>query len=46
MVAEWLAEGRQLRVDPEQITVKELLARYWVHAGQYYRNPDGTSSGS
>lgn len=44
MLAEWLAAGRQLRVDPEQITVKELIARYWLYAEQYYRNADGSLS--
>jgi site-specific recombinase XerD len=44
MVAEWLAGGRQLRVDPGEITVKEVVARYWVHAEQYYRNADGSLS--
>ncbi len=42
LVAEWLANGRQLRASPEQITVKELIARYWVYGEQYYRNADGT----
>ncbi|MCK6458104.1 MAG: site-specific integrase [Phycisphaerae bacterium] len=44
MVAEWLANGRQLRLPPEQITVKEMIARYWLHAEQYYRNADGVVS--
>jgi integrase len=44
MVAEWLAGGRQLRVDQDEITVKEVVARYWVHAEQYYRNADGSLS--
>lgn len=44
LVAEWLAAGCQLRIDPDEITIKEMIARYWVHAQQYYRNPDGTMS--
>jgi len=44
MVAEWLANGRQLRPPAEQATVKEMIARYWLHAEQYYRNADGVIS--
>ncbi|HUW34124.1 MAG TPA: site-specific integrase, partial [Planctomycetota bacterium] len=36
-LAEWMAAGRQLPADPNTITVKELLARFWTHAEQYYR---------
>ena len=36
-IAEWLAAGRQLPGDPTSITIKELLARFWTHAVQYYR---------
>ena len=41
-VAEWLANGRQLPVDPEEITVTEVIARFWRWAEGYYRKPDGT----
>ena len=44
LVAEWLANGRQLRLDPKQITIKEMLARYWVYGERYYRNASGTVS--
>lgn len=37
-IAEWLAAGKQLSADPDTITVKELLARFWAHAEQYYRH--------
>ena len=37
VIAEWLAAGKQLPEDPNQITVKELVARFWSHAEQYYR---------
>jgi len=37
VIAEWLASGRQLPGDPEQMTVKELIARFWLHAEQYYQ---------
>jgi len=36
-IGEWLAAGRQLPADPTTLTVKELLARFWTHAEQYYR---------
>ena len=36
-MAEWLAAGRQLPADPDTITIKELIARFWIHAEQYYR---------
>ncbi len=44
LVADWLANGRQLRVAPQAVTVKELIARYWLFAEKYYRDPDGTVS--
>ena len=36
-IAEWLASGKQLPGDPDAITIKELIARFWMHAEQYYR---------
>lgn len=42
VIAEWAAHGGRLPVKPEEITIRELLARFWVHAEQYYRRPDGT----
>jgi integrase len=36
-VAEWLAAGRQLPVESDALTVKELLARFWTHAERHYR---------
>lgn len=35
-LAEWVAAGRQQPVPQEQLTVKELLARFWVWAVDYY----------
>ena len=37
-LAEWMAAGRQAVIAPDTITVKELLARFWVHAEGYYRH--------
>ncbi len=45
-VAEWLANGRRLPVDPQQLTVVELCARFWRFAEQYYRKPDGRPTSS
>ncbi|MDM8006520.1 MAG: hypothetical protein QUV05_10285, partial [Phycisphaerae bacterium] len=42
LVAEWLANGRMLRAGPVPITVKEIIARYWLFGERYYRNADGT----
>lgn len=36
LIAEWLAGGRQMPVEPEQLTVQEMLARFWIHAEEYY----------
>jgi integrase len=36
-LAEWLAAGRQLPVEPTTLTIKELIARFWTHAEGYYR---------
>ena len=36
LVAEWEANGRQLPVDPDNITVVELCARYWQFDQGYY----------
>ena len=36
-IAEWMAAGRQLAADPNVLTIKDLLSRFWLHAEQYYR---------
>ncbi len=36
-IAEWLAAGKQLPLDPNVITVKEVISRFWTHARDYYR---------
>ncbi len=36
-IAEWMGAGRQGAVDPETILIKQLLARFWTHAENYYR---------
>jgi integrase len=46
LVAEWIEGGRsRLPVTPPQeVTVIELVARFWEHAKAYYKKSDGTSS--
>jgi hypothetical protein len=46
LLAEWLANGRRLPVDPDDLTVIELIDRFWQHAKTYYRKPDGTHTSS
>jgi len=36
-IAEWLAAGKLLPVNPCVITVKEVISRFWAHGEQYYR---------
>ena len=43
-VAEWIAAGRQLPVEPTEITVAEMIDRFWTHAETYYRNAKGELS--
>ena len=45
VIAEWIADGRQLPLEAEEITVKEVLARFLLHARDYYVRPDGTPTG-
>lgn len=44
LVAEWLAGGRQTRVDPNDITIVELTARFWRHVESYYAESPGERS--
>src|SRR5438045_7156473 len=41
-IAEWIAAGRKLPVDPMLITVGEVVLAYKQHADGYYRHADGT----
>ncbi len=45
ILAEWNANGRRIPVDPQEITIVELIERYWDFAQSYYRKPDGTPTG-
>jgi integrase len=46
MIAAWLAAGRRLPAPaadaPADLSVNELALRFWRHAEDYYRRPDGT----
>lgn len=41
VVGEWLANGRRSPAASD-LSVAELIVRYWAHVGTYYRSPDGT----
>jgi integrase len=42
LISEWIAGGRALPADNEELSVSELIVLYWRHAQQHYRKPDGT----
>jgi integrase len=44
IIAEWIAAGRRLPVDPQSVTVAEVVAAFRRHAKTYYRSADGTIS--
>ncbi len=44
LIAEWLANGCMLPVEPQDITIVEVCAHFWKHAKNYYKRPDGTST--
>ena len=43
-IAEWMASGCKFQIEPEQITIREVCARFWAHAEKYYTKPDGTQT--
>jgi len=45
-IATWLANGKQLPVAPAEITIIELVLRYWRYAEEYYRAPNGEATSS
>jgi hypothetical protein len=44
-VAEWLANGRRAVVSDDELTVAEVVSRFYTHAKAYYRRTDGTPTG-
>jgi hypothetical protein len=46
VIAEWEANGRRPANDPvADLTVNELIVRFWSHAERHYCHPDGTPTG-
>jgi integrase len=47
VVLDWEANGRRLQdqADIADLTIAELIARYWEHVETYYRHVDGTPTG-
>lgn len=48
LIGEWLAAGRSIPATgpaPPDLTVNEVLLRFWTHAKTYYRHPDGRPTG-
>ncbi len=45
-LAEWETAGRHAPVPADDLTVVELLARFWRHANAYYVGPDGKPTSS
>jgi integrase len=41
LISQWAAFGGQLPAAGERVTVKELVAQFWVWAEGYYRTPSG-----
>jgi integrase len=42
LIAEWLANGRQLPAPADAFTVAMLILAFWKHAEVHYRRPDGS----
>jgi hypothetical protein len=41
VIAEWLANGRQVVDQQSGLTISQLMLAYVRHAKQYYRKPNG-----
>ncbi len=46
VIAEWIANHRQLAVEADDITVTEIVSQYWSHVGVYYVDPRGQPTSS
>ena len=42
LINEWLDHDRQLPIASDQITVVQMVQRFWQHAKVHYRRPDGS----
>ena len=45
LIVEWEANGRRLPDQTADITIPELIQRYWAHVTTYYRHLDGSPTG-
>ena len=41
-IAEWMANGRHLKSEPDEVTVNEIAGAFWEHAHGNYRRAGGT----
>ncbi|MCC6796666.1 MAG: site-specific integrase [Candidatus Hydrogenedentes bacterium] len=46
VIAEWIANHRQLPVEAEDISITEIVAQYWNHVVIYYVDPRGLPTSS
>ncbi len=44
VIAEWLANGCRVPVDPYQITIVEVIDRFWSYLKQHYTKPNGETA--
>jgi hypothetical protein len=44
LISEWIAAGRKLWVNPNEIIVNEVVASFRRYAQTYYRDADGSIS--
>ncbi|MCH9034863.1 MAG: hypothetical protein IID42_10220 [Planctomycetes bacterium] len=44
VLAEFDANGGELPIPHDEITIMEVAARFWTHVEAYYRKPDGTAT--
>ena len=42
LIAEWEAAGRQVLAAPNEITIVEIVQRFWSHAKTHYQTLDGS----
>jgi len=42
LLAEWSETGNVMPAKKDEITIIELIHRFWTHANKHYRKPDGT----
>ncbi len=43
-IAEWISGGMQTDALQQEVTIAEVIARYWDHVQEYYVRPDGSST--